>query len=504
MNTLSKMLINLSVYVAPLFFFALSARAQTPPPCAGLGSNIGAINRPVNVACDDSAEPFSAIGTIPTGFGQVIGFPLYTATLNGGVPRNFYGYSTRDNSICDSSNFVSEIYIEFSSTCTSASVLLFNRLPVPMTYTMTDSVGRTTKLALAAQGTYPEQGSLSLRGPGITSVRITPDSLTSIPNLRWYFTLPGVGWTPESSSCQCATVSPFSPHQASGHNWTMDVELSGNDGLVLRNVMLGPRYMAKAISIPYYVLQTSVLPLTRAELKPDSTDTTARSRLVDYHEDMDVEKLTIYATYSVDNIPAGSGSCLEITQRYEFYKDGTGCEPSDRLPCARFRPIVEYKFYGQNQELLTSINIVQRDYFQVDGKPGNSNAIFRDCESPFDPFPTCELSVIAFRRNPLLTEYIARVIDNGNDTGVWDNFHKTYLSIVKEPALLPIPTPGCEECVHIHWRWGRFAANPVFGGGLYLVIRLDARLSHEIQTRLWTSLFLIGTQTKSIQSTTRL
>ena len=63
-----------------------------------------------------------------------------------------------------------------------------------------------------------------------------------------------------------------------------------------------------------------------------------------------------------------------------------------------------------------------------------------------------------------MTEYTASMLAFGLNIGIWDNYHQTYQSMVQEPTFVP-PEPGCPECVHVHWRWGEFAANPIFGGG---------------------------------------
>ncbi len=111
------------------------------------------------------------------------------------------------------------------------------------------------------------------------------------------------------------------------------MEVSDNDGLVLRDVKLGQRYMAEKISVPYYSLETSIFPKQRAELKPDGgNDPAASSQLINYHVYSDDQKLVIEATYLIDRIPSTSKSCLHVTQRYEFYKeDVLPCEPSETI-----------------------------------------------------------------------------------------------------------------------------------------------------------------------------
>jgi hypothetical protein len=74
----------------------------------------------------------------------------------------------------------------------------------------------------------------------------------------------------------------FAPESADP-NWSMVAEVTDNDGLVLRDIKLGQRDLAEKISVPYFYLETSALPKTRGELRPDGTETTLRSRLVNYY-----------------------------------------------------------------------------------------------------------------------------------------------------------------------------------------------------------------------------
>lgn len=279
----------------------------------------------------------------------------------------------------------------------------------------------------------------------------------------------------EPLTCDDPTIPRPAPETINNqHGWSMRVEVTDRDGLVVRDVRLGHRYMAEQISVPYYTLQTSAFPLQRAELKPDSNDASARSRLVNYYVTSDVEKVVIEATYIVDRIPAASRSCLHITQRYEFYdSNGGACEPSATLPCSRFKPVVKYAFLGKNRETLQSINIVQRHHFQVDGTSRNAAATFRDCDDAPSAscFATSGNPVFEKSINPILTEMFSPVIRNGQDLHAWDNFHQTRMNTIDEPGfdILHLRRkPGCPECVHVHWRWGA-SLGAEFGGGSLLI-----------------------------------
>lgn len=252
-------------------------------------------------------------------------------------------------------------------------------------------------------------------------------------------------------------------------NWSMIAEISANDGLVLRNIRLGSRYMMEKISVPYYYLQTSVLPNTRGQLKPTGADSFMNSRLVNFQKFDDSEKLVLEATYSIDKLPDTSSSCLQIVQRYEFYKTRPGdtCEPSAKLPCSRWKPIVRYEFFGQNGETLTKLNIAQRQHRMVEENQYNSVGLFKDGETVIDLAEN--MGVFTRTANPLGWEAYYWMAIGGERVWDWDNVHQTMLGLVDEPGIdwhLNNWDPrraGCPECLHSHWRWGVVSGGD--GGG---------------------------------------
>ena len=310
-------------------------------------------------------------------------------------------------------------------------------------------------------------------GGGITRLIISdpivydvynPDGSLDIPGF-WQIDSINVDWTPGSAYDQCncnrATIpSPPTqnvntgwPFDLSGvdPNWSMLVQMTPNDGLVLRDIKLGQRYMVEKISVPYFYLETSALTKTRGELRPDSAETSMRSRLVKFYTTTDDTKLVVEATYVIDQIPAGSQSCLEITQRYEFYrtKAGDNCEPSAKLPCSRWKPIVKYRFTGANGETLRSINIAQRQHRKVDNNSYDTVGLFRDNDT-LKELVTSGPDIFGRKWNPLESEWYDQIITGGKDNRKWDNVHETYMGRVEEPLI----NPGCPECIHSHWRWG--------------------------------------------------
>ncbi len=277
----------------------------------------------------------------------------------------------------------------------------------------------------------------------------------------------------QDGRCDCVKIQPPPsqnistgwPFDLSGvdPNWSMFVQVTDNDGLTLRNIKLGQRYMIEKISVPYYFLETTAFPRQRGQLRPDGTESSLRSRLVNYYTAADDKKLVIEAMYIVDQVPAGSPSCLYITQRYEFHRtqNGDNCEPDASLPCARWKPIVSYRFIGRNGgESLTSINIAQRQHRTVDENAFNSVGLFRD--SDLLEFTN---GVFMTKYNPLFVEWRDRVVLGGKQTKQWDNVHQTFKGVIEEPTIgidfnniLSFGEPGCPECLHSHWRWGTLAS----------------------------------------------
>lgn len=309
-------------------------------------------------------------------------------------------------------------------------------------------------------------------GDGITSITLKDPFYND--DQSWVISANNVHFSP-ASCAYCTTPMIIQPQPVSIKSfdlntvnftpWSMDVSVSPQDGLVLSNVKLGQRYFAEKISVPYFTLETNMFSKRRGELKPAGTDAVMRSQLVNYNVFSDAEKLVIEANYRIDQLPAPSQSCLIITQRYEFYnvKVGDRCEPSGSLDCARWKPIVKYRFLSKNSEVLKTINIVQRQHLTIDGNQYNSGAFLRD-----NDISTQALWQGGFsnRLNPLFEEWHSFVVVGGKDMYQWDNYHQTYKSFIEEPYVFRIPTdgnfsivhPGCAECVHSHWRWGTLAS----------------------------------------------
>jgi len=243
-----------------------------------------------------------------------------------------------------------------------------------------------------------------------------------------------------------------------GHGWSAEVSVSASDGLVLENVRLGPRYLARRMSVPYFRLQTSALEMTRGELTPRGDQAVARSRLIGFsrHEPAvdEADPAWVEAVYAVDRIPAGSSSCLVVTQRYQLEQEKPhgGCEPSESIPspprllpplnCSPWRPSVRYDFSGGPGETLREFNAPLRLHFRDDNRSINFASLFEDNDAGEFP-PTVS-------RYDVYTEYRQRIIKSGSRASQWDNYHQSFTIV-----LPPLIGPGCAECVHLHWRWGK-------------------------------------------------
>jgi uncharacterized repeat protein (TIGR01451 family) len=316
----------------------------------------------------------------------------------------------------------------------------------------------------------------------ITVSSLDPDWRFSVGAISYFDPTPRGPNPPQPDYCRVATLDRPAPQDLSGHNWTMHAEVSDVDGLVLSNISLKGRMMAERISVPYYQITTNQTPSLRGELRPNDGSGVLRSRLVSYKVGFNDERLVVEAVYAVDNISSAQ-SCLAITQRYEFLREGLYglCSPQSPPPlnssiCSRWRALVSYNFKGNNGETLQSLNVAQRNHFKVNGFDRNSVGLFKDCDikptitSPGCVFPLTEEGGLIFKRklNPLFSETYSPVIVNGQETKSWDNIHQTYRSFVTEP-LENIPSSdftaaGCPECLHSHWRWGK-SFGPHFNNG---------------------------------------
>ena len=342
------------------------------------------------------------------------------------------------------------------------------------------------------QPTINGYGTFSLSNKKISGLTVESNSPTyvfsvdSISVTRVPGSYSPKGKNPPPNYCNVTPIDRPAPQIINSHDWSMNAEVTDDDGLVLTDVRLKGRLMAERISVPYYQITTkqgeTLDPTQRGELRPSDTGGNLRSRLVSYEETILSDRFVIKATYAIDAI-SSSQSCLSITQSYEFLADGVGgaCTPpaSEHIPvgfqlsCNRWRALVNYDFKGSGGKTIQSFNVAQRSHFQVNGHAKNSVGLFKDCDV-FRLGLGCIFTsgsggpVFKSKINPLVSETYAPVIVNGKETKSWDNFHQSYKGWISEPGsnllVYPFVAAGCPECAHSHWRWGT-QFGEAFGNG---------------------------------------
>ncbi len=189
--------------------------------------------------------------------------------------------------------------------------------------------------------------------------------------------------------------------------WSMTVQLSNSQGVIVRDINLGPRYLAQEISVPFVTINTTLTKKDSPQgysfkLAPNSSGR-GRSTLVNFRILRSGWALDILATYRVDNLsqaaiqhPNQVQSVVYITQRYEFeptfiekLSPDKACEPSQEIlagkilfsgiDCAFFHPTVSYDFIGAPGDALINIQTGQRLAFMPDRRPLRGSTIIHDC-----------------------------------------------------------------------------------------------------------------------------
>lgn len=496
-----------------------------------------------SIAVDSSGNAYVSGSTYSTNFPTTSG--AYDTSLNGSFSDAFitklnptgtaWGYSTfLGSSSADAANGIA---VDSAGNAYVTGYALTSDFPVKDPVLPPGEIGTSSDNGFAAQinadGKSLRYSTFIGGNSGDTGNSIALDSSGNAYVVGYTFsgdfpTTPGAFKRVRSSSSAEAFVVKISnqpvvprpaPRIVSGFNWSGRASVSDDDGLIMENVTLGARLMAKQISLPYMALTTSKFSRKRFELKPNSTGT-GRSQLIGFWIESEGARMIIQATYRIDTLASGSTSYLFVTQRYEFHQQINeeeqpllACEPSQNniatslfsnFVCARWKPIASYTFVGQNGETLKSLKMPQRLHFTPDGDPVRGNAVIRDCErketgtnaepclftslSPLSPFevyaspdssPSTRVPGIKLKNNTatLGSEVIEDAIIGGKSKswhstddlaslknpqkGTWDNIHLTRNAFVDLPVPLP---PGCPECVHIHWRWATFFG-PGFGDG---------------------------------------
>jgi hypothetical protein len=281
------------------------------------------------------------------------------------------------------------------------------------------------------------------------------------------------------------------------------------DGLVLTNVRLGRRQMAQTMSLPYIQLARTGSAL-KCHLLANSENActgvapgvNARSHLLAYTSNLspdgkdyfyEAKFLLDYLDGNPDDDPTAPDSCILITQRYEFYKEGLKpLEPFGHFPSAQFKPLVQYRYFTDNGPPVQTMTTAQRMHFdpRTPNPIGLQPAITASLKAAatgammscdFDPLlqgsnclpvgldaGAADFSLLGMfgGKSPLAAETYVPVIQNGknailfdpvrNRQTIIDNVHQypTPEDIPDQPMDEPgLTTFGCPACVHIHLRW---------------------------------------------------
>jgi hypothetical protein len=258
-------------------------------------------------------------------------------------------------------------------------------------------------------------------------------------------------------------ASNWSPAPASA--WQYKAAISNSSGLVISDIRLGQRYMAKSMSVAHYTVQTTSMSApvvghltSNLLVKPpfySAPGTSPRYAIANYQD------------------KSNNYGCLFIEQRYVFYPEQKFMEPSSQIfwyehgppnHTSPFVPMVSYKYLSAGGDSIVKFSALQRIQFVPNNKPnkigGTHYKLFEDCDDGFQAF--YHLGGIRNDeevQKPLYYSPIAHgtaLIDNAwpwtNTPGIWDNLHISYGTEINGPSSTP-PGPGCPECVHMHWRW---------------------------------------------------
>jgi hypothetical protein len=82
--------------------------------------------------------------------------------------------------------------------------------------------------------------------------------------------------------CEPLPVISVAPRHVEFAGWSMDLEISEEEGVVLKNVSLTGRLMAEEMSLPYLYVETTTFPKQRLKLRRDGNDEGTVTRLIDF------------------------------------------------------------------------------------------------------------------------------------------------------------------------------------------------------------------------------
>jgi hypothetical protein len=255
--------------------------------------------------------------------------------------------------------------------------------------------------------------------------------------------------------------------------WKFQAHVSANDGLVLDESSFKGRIFTQQVSVPYlegiYRSGAAAGLVAKIELTPtpdkahgtQPTQPIVGSTLKSFECDLDGTDIYAKAVYVADDFVAEESAPgpLTVTQEYRFrgVDPDHPCEPNEKLSCGRFWPSISYDYAGdppckaqtsRSCGEFTALRTVQRMAFRPDDAPNGGIDAYRD-----KVVVDHDSGMIKTKGSEGSMKYedSDEAIRNGNH-GDWDSIHQSPSSATSGPGL---NTPGCGECVHMHWRWSQ-------------------------------------------------
>jgi sugar lactone lactonase YvrE len=373
----------------------------------------------------------------------------------------------------------------------------------------------TNKIQMALDAGDPV--SLPYTPPLLTQASVTTVTLgEKLPGVLSHFFFDDVALVNQCSG----SVAPGMSFTASDKDWTITAQVTPHDGMQVTDLATPARDLGATISMPYVVVASSRRPSGQIYfLLRDGDEIDAQGRVYGHSKLIAGPNIVkrrdrpggfeLQATYLIvlDGPSVANRSQLTVQERIilvDQINDAdpgvVPCEPSRKVPsqfrsrspliCQRFRPALSYTFLPGAGDQLSFVEAVERLHFHPDGKQIAASVLAHDCNTfeMFSPngdicfnIPLGRLrapgpAISLFNNeDPLQNEAAqiavgkVRIADlgggPGNFPGFQDNIHLTTNAYVG----LPLPPPGCPECMHMHWRWASDITDRDLGKGNPLV-----------------------------------
>jgi hypothetical protein len=266
-------------------------------------------------------------------------------------------------------------------------------------------------------------------------------------------------------------------NQSSGRvddGWSYRATMTQNEGLVLQNLHYGPRLVARRISVPYIrsVGFGNAAADGHLTVTPNGSDSELRSTLLAVGCTPSTGEVT--ATYRVTSQSATYSFLIEQNYRFSAYGvDGKGtgkyCEATETAKCAKFWPTVTWAFEGPGTlPSNAGLRVVQRFDYDPDGVNTSGAAdVIADTIAGSTNVGSGVIGADHLASGGALKkeDEISSSSNHGpairnGATVHWDNWHQTG----RDNVGLPGPrSPGCAECVHMHWSWFGSVGNGLRG-----------------------------------------